>query len=93
MTVIQNPRIIYFKGFLFLATGIVAGATLLVQAPSLQIAVLLAICVWCFCRFYYFAFYVIQHYVDPEYRFAGLLDFFRYMSGRSSTRGGQEVDR
>jgi hypothetical protein len=39
----------------------------------------LALSVWCFCRFYYFAFYVIEHYVDPGYRFAGLWSFVRYL--------------
>jgi len=35
--------------------------------------------VWAFCRFYYFAFYVIQHYVDPSYRFSSLLSFLHYV--------------
>ena len=48
------------------------------EARNLTVALLLAICVWSFCRAYYFAFYVIQHYVDPGYKFAGLLDFLRY---------------
>lgn len=36
------------------------------------------ITIWAFCRAYYFAFYVIEHYVDPHYRFAGLVDFLYY---------------
>jgi len=28
--------------------------------------------------YYYFAFYVIQHYVDPAYRFSGLWSFVCY---------------
>jgi len=35
--------------------------------------------VWCFARFYYFAFYVIEHYVDGDYKFNGLGSFARYM--------------
>ena len=42
-------------------------------------ALLLAICVWSFCRAYYFAFYVIEHYVDPQYKFAGLSSFVLYL--------------
>jgi hypothetical protein len=41
-------------------------------------AVLFCISVWCFCRFYYFAFYVIEHYVDPAYKFSGLWSFAKY---------------
>jgi hypothetical protein len=43
--------------------------------------VLLVICVWAFCRFYYFAFYVLEHYADPNFRYAGLLDLLRYLLG------------
>jgi hypothetical protein len=46
------------------------------------VAVLLAIAVWCFCRAYYFAFYVIEKYVDPTFRFSGLGSAVRYLCGR-----------
>jgi hypothetical protein len=51
---------------------------LLIESPTLQTVLLLAIAVWSFCRAYYFAFYVVEHYVDPGYKFAGLTDFARY---------------
>jgi hypothetical protein len=78
MTDLKNPRIIWFKGILFLALGLLAAVLLVVQAPSLTVALLLIISVWAFCRFYYFAFYVIEHYVDPTYRFSGLWGFLQY---------------
>jgi hypothetical protein len=59
--------------------GLLASALLLFEHPALKIAVLLAIAIWSFCRFYYFAFYVIQHYVDPSYRFSGLISLVRYL--------------
>ena len=82
MTDITNPRVIYAKGILFLFGGTLAAVLLLAFNPSIRTAVLLAICVWCFCRAYYFAFYVIEHYVDGEYRFAGLWSFARYVVRR-----------
>lgn len=75
---LKDPRLIYAKGLLFLFCGMLASGLLLYLSPSAAIAILLGIAVWCFCRFYYFAFYVIQHYVDEGYRFAGLLDFAKY---------------
>jgi len=48
--------------------------------------VLLTISIWCFCRFYYFAFYVTQHYVDPNYRFTGLWSLARYWMGARPPR-------
>ncbi|MEM6472765.1 MAG: hypothetical protein AAF802_24600 [Planctomycetota bacterium] len=46
-----------------------------------QAYLLLALTIWAFCRSYYFAFYVIEKYVDADYRFAGLIDFARYALG------------
>ena len=78
MADIKSPRLLFLKGFLFLGTGLAASVLLLLYAPSLQVATLLLIAVWSFCRFYYFAFYVIEHYVDPHHRYAGLSDFLKY---------------
>jgi len=75
---ITNPRLLYLKGMLFLVTGLLAGGLLILERPTLKVALLLVLAVWCFARAYYFAFYVIQHYVDPGYRFAGLVGFARY---------------
>ena len=78
MTDLQSPRVLYLKGGLFLLLGITTAALLIVDSPTLKTACLIAICVWSFTRTYYFAFYVIEHYVDSSYRFAGLFDFVKY---------------
>ena len=75
---IQNTKILWLKGGLLLLIGIASGILLLLEAPSLKVAMLLALAVWAFCRAYYFAFYVIEHYADPSYRFAGLMSFIGY---------------
>ncbi len=66
------------KGILFLLIGFTSAALLLVEAPTLNTALLLALTIWAFCRAYYFAFYVIEKYVDPQFRFAGLWSVVRY---------------
>ena len=76
---LRSAKPIYAKGFLFLLCGLLAGAALVLDNPGLRTVLLLALCVWCFARFYYFCFYVIEHYVDPAYRFAGLWSFVRYL--------------
>src|SRR5688572_28209735 len=81
---ITSPRLLYAKGLLFLLTGVLAGTLLVLEHPTLKVALLLALAIWCFARAYYFAFYVIQHYVDPGYRFAGLFDFARYVARKRS---------
>jgi len=80
---LTDPRWIKLKGILFLLIGIFASIVLLLEHPTLKHATLLAIAIWCFCRFYYFAFYVIEHYVDPSYRFSGLGSFVFYMLRRN----------
>jgi len=82
---ITNPRLLYAKGLLFLFTGVIAATLIIRENPTLRIALLLLLSIWCFARAYYFAFYVIQHYIDPAYRFAGLADFARYLMRK---RGG-----
>ena len=84
MSDLKDPSAIYAKGFLFLITGFVASSLLMIELPSLKNLALLIIAIWSFCRFYYFAFYVIQHYVDSEFRFAGLWDFAKYVAGKKN---------
>jgi hypothetical protein len=82
MRSLTNPTWITLKGILFLFLGFLSGGLLLFEHPTLKVALLLVLAVWCFCRFYYFAFYVIEHYLDPTYRFSGLLSFARYFMRR-----------
>jgi uncharacterized RDD family membrane protein YckC len=84
MADLKNPRLLYAKAALFLIAGGIAATVLLLQNPTLKTAALLALTVWSFARAYYFAFYVIEHYIDPGYRFAGLWSVARYLfRGRS----------
>jgi hypothetical protein len=75
---LTSPTLIKAKGVLFLSLGLLSTALLLLEHPTVKVGALLVLAVWSFCRFYYFAFYVIEHYVDPSYRFSGLLSFMRY---------------
>lgn len=86
MTDLKSPRAIIAKGFLFLFCGILAAGMILLESPSWRMAMLLCITVWGFSRFYYFAFYVIEHYVNDGYRFAGLWSFARYLWKRTLRR-------
>jgi hypothetical protein len=96
MTDIQNPKLLYLKGALMLATGLLAALLLLLESPSLKSAVLLGIAIWGCARAYYFAFYVIEHYVDPSFRFAGLTSFALYIlkqrSEKSSAKSSANDD-
>jgi hypothetical protein len=87
MTDITNPKLLWAKGGLFLGLGLGASALLVSEAPTLEVAALLAVSVWAFCRAYYFAFYVIERYIDPTFRFSGLTSVLRYAL-RERRKGG-----
>ena len=76
---LSSPFWIKLKGILFLLIGIVTAVLLLLDNLKWQTALYLALTIWSFCRFYYFAFYVIEKYVDPGYKFSGLFDFAKYL--------------
>lgn len=78
---LSDPRLLYGKWALFLLGGIISAGLILYECPTLKVAFLLAIAIWCFARAYYFAFYVIEHYIDPSYRFSSLWAFVRYLCG------------
>ncbi|MFN0019661.1 MAG: hypothetical protein ACKVP0_15495 [Pirellulaceae bacterium] len=89
MSDLKSPTLIWAKGFLFLFLGLFAAVLLVLQAPSLTVAALLVLSIWAFCRAYYFAFYVIEHYVDSSYRFSGLISFLQYAI--RPRRSGSEI--
>ena len=78
---LRDPRWLYAKGAMFVALGGLASGLLLLDHPDLKTASLLVLAIWAFARAYYFAFYVVEHYVDPRFRFAGLISFARYLWG------------
>jgi hypothetical protein len=82
MSDLKSPALLYLKGALMLLTGLLAAGLLLLDRPDLRSGLLLGIAIWGFCRAYYFAFYVVEHYIDPEYRYAGLTSFLRHSLAR-----------
>ncbi len=81
---IRSPALLKLKGALFLFLGLVSAALLgLLIFPLLswQVLTLFGIAIWAFCRAYYFCFYVMEHYADPNFRYAGLLDLFLHLTG------------
>jgi hypothetical protein len=82
MTDLKSKKWIVAKGVMFLGIAATTAALIWVEMPSVKLAVLLALLVWASCRFYYFLFYVLEHYVDPTMRYAGLLDLAMGMKRR-----------
>ena len=82
MADLKSKNWIVAKGLLFLAIALVSAFLILLEEPSLRVTALLLLLVWASCRFYYFLFYVLEHYVDPTMRYAGLWDLLMGMKKR-----------
>jgi hypothetical protein len=86
---ITSPTLLKLKGLLFALLGLLSATLLLLPILSWRSAALLAITVWAFCRAYYFCFYVMHHYVDPSFRYAGLLNLFQFLLRGPATQKNQ----
>ena len=73
MADLTSARLIYLKGGLFLAILAVSVFLILNESRSWRTAGLVVLVVWSSARLYYFMFYVIEKYVDPGYRFSGIV--------------------
>lgn len=67
-----TPRWMIVKAGLFVVLAVAAAAILVLQKPTWTTAACACLLAWSASRAYYFAFYVIERYVDPTFRFAGL---------------------
>ena len=56
MADLKSKKLMYLKGFLLLLGGLLASLLILIEHPSLKVALLLIIAIWCFARAYYFTF-------------------------------------
>lgn len=79
---LKDARLMYLKAVLFLAIGVLASMGILIENFSIQNLALLCLAIWAFCRLYYFCFYVIEKYIDAEFKFAGLTSALVYLWGR-----------
>ena len=76
---LRDPVWMYLKAVLFGLIFLLSATLILLEAGSVKIVLLLALLAWSAARLYYFLFYVIEHYVDPNYRYAGVIDCLRYL--------------
>lgn len=82
MTDLKSKGWIVAKGLMFLVIAAASAALIWAEAPSWRVAILLALVAWASARFYYFLFYVLEKYVDPTLRYAGLTSLLRSLAQR-----------
>lgn len=89
MTDLKSKNWIVAKGVMSFGIAATTAALIFGEMPSVKLAALLVLLVWAACRFYYFLCYVLEHYVDPTMRDAGLGDLMMAMKRRRhETRRG-----
>jgi hypothetical protein len=93
MRELTSPNLIHLKAALFLLLGALSAGTIVAICPTLEVAVLLVAAVWAFARLYFYAFYVIEHFVDPSFRYSGLLSVVRYFARRTRAPSRAEYER
>jgi hypothetical protein len=82
---LTDHRWMVFKAGMFVLAFVLSGVVLVLlprspDAWSLAGVVgLYVLGAWCLCRAYYFAFYVITAYCDPQFRFAGVWSALRWV--------------
>jgi hypothetical protein len=74
------------KGMLFLVMGAVSATLLWLESPTARSAILLALLAWSAARFYYFLFYVLESYVDPSLKYAGIGALVKQILSRTRRR-------
>lgn len=77
---LKSAKWIYLKGGLFLVMLLISFALILTETQKWSTATLLILLIWSSARLYYFMFYVIEKYLDPSYKFSGILSFILYIS-------------
>jgi len=75
---LQSGWSMWLKAILFLVIGLTSAALILSELPDWKTLLLLCLVIWSFCRAYYFAFYVIERYLDPTFRYSGLFSVVRH---------------
>ena len=79
MVDIRSEKWLWIKGGLFVVISLLSLGLLLLELSNARQVVLVFVSIWACCRAYYFAFYVIEKYIDSGFRFAGLLYLPQYM--------------
>ena len=83
---LKDPRLMYLKAALFFIIGVLSVVGLLVEYFSWRHALLIFLAIWSFCRLYYFCFYVIEKYIDADFKFAGLSSVLTYLWHKRKSR-------
>lgn len=67
------------KALLFGVIALLCGALLWIERADVITGALILALMWSSARLYYFVFYVIERYIDADYKFAGIGSLLSYL--------------
>ena len=76
----------YIKAACFASIALASASLLVLRTPGFSTAALAVLIAWSAARFYYFCFYVVEKYIDPSFRFDGLVSVGRHHIARRAAR-------
>jgi len=83
---LKSKQAIYLKALLFVFIWILSIILNLTSEELSYKIVSISLVVWSSARLYYFMFYVIEHYVDVEFKFSSVYDFVLYLFDRKGKK-------
>jgi len=87
LTVNLGADFILLKFVLFLIISIFGFSLMLILNEfDIFFIIILATTIWSCSRIYYFLFYVIHKFFDPQYKFSGLFHFILYLINRGKKK-------
>jgi hypothetical protein len=79
---LQSKSVLYLKASLFLILLLLGIGLNLIETALAWRAASLMLIIWSAARLYYFMFYVIERYIDSEYRFSSVYSCLCYLLRR-----------
>jgi len=82
---LKSKKLIYLKAILFIIILFLSVILNIIEDRVFFRVFSLVLAIWSSARLYYFAFYVIEHYVDADFKFSGIFDFLVYLFRRKKS--------
>lgn len=87
---LKSRRLMYLKAALFVAIAAACAILLLLQSPNMRTGLLLGLLAWASARAYYFLFYVIQAYIDEDFKYSGIIACLKHLLANKEKRSKED---
>ena len=89
---LKSKRLIVLKGFFFFLIILLSAVLIIMECPKFSVFILCLLLAWASARFYYFLFYVLHQYVDPELKYTGIIHLITVLFKKRSQMKNKDED-